>query len=64
MGFNLNNEHPTECLNRILRENKLSEWRPEIFIAKFLNEFDDCFQKINLNLNQFIEDYQSHWLHR
>lgn len=63
IGFNLNNEHPTECLNKILRENGLPEWKSEMFIAKFLNEFYDCFQKINSNVNEFIKDFQSNWLH-
>jgi len=37
----------------------------EKFIAKFMNQFEDCFMKINKtnNLNEFINDFQKYWLH-
>jgi len=65
VGFNLSNSHPTECLNKILNEHNLPEWKREKFIAKFMNQFEDCFMKINKtnNLNEFINDFQKYWLH-
>ena len=60
----MDNTHPTECLNKILRENNLTEWRREHLIAKFLNQFDIYYNMINTNLNQFIEEFQNNWLHK
>ena len=51
IGFNLSNSHPTECLNKILNEHNLPEWKREKFIAKFMNQFEDCFMKINKTNN-------------
>ena len=67
VGFNLSNEHPTDCLNKILRERNLPEWTSEIFIAKFMNNFEAILLKLNTNptdLKQFLDEFQENWMHK
>lgn len=68
VGFNLSNEHPTDCLNLELRKLKLNEWTNEQFIAKFLNEFEQILTKISSlmpsDINMFLNEYQDNWLHK
>ena len=65
VGFNINNEHPTECLNRILREKGLSEWTNEIFLAKFLNHFEPLVEQLKTphGFKSVLDGYQENWLH-
>jgi biotin-(acetyl-CoA carboxylase) ligase len=69
VGFNLDNQHPTQCLNRILKDtfDHVEPWTFEQFIAKFLNNFEKQLKQLSSNkvdnLNDFIEEYQNNWLH-
>jgi biotin--protein ligase len=65
VGFNINNQHPTECLNRILREKGLSEWSNELFLAKFLNNLEPLVEQLKTvnGFNRVLNDYQENWLH-
>ena len=65
VGFNINNQHPTECLNRILREKGLGEWSNELFLAKFLNNLEPLVEQLKTvnGFNRVLNDYQENWLH-
>jgi biotin-(acetyl-CoA carboxylase) ligase len=67
VGLNLNNAHPTECLNKVLREANLTEWSNEIFIAKFMNHFEENLKTLakpnEKSLKNFISLLEKHWLH-
>ena len=66
IGFNLNNEHPTKCLNQILNGRNLESWTPEMFIAKFFNHFETQLEQLTgpNGLDSFLEEFQEVWMHR
>lgn len=66
IGFNLNNEHPTECLNKILKERNMTSWTPEMFIARFLNHFEVLIEQLTdpSGLEPFLVEFQDVWMHR
>lgn len=68
IGFNLNNQHPTKCLNSILREKKLPECSQEVFLANFLNFFESYISLLSeASFNswlKFSSDFQQNWIHQ
>ena len=69
VGFNISNQHPTECLNRILAANGLSEWPRELFLARFLNKFDAYVNQLGnvrdpTALPRFLAEFEQHWIHK
>jgi len=65
LGLNISNEKPTDCLNRILRENGLIEWTIEQFLAKFLNHFEPLVEQLKTphGFKLVLDGYQENWLH-
>jgi biotin--protein ligase len=66
IGVNIDNDHPTLCLNSILKELNLEKFTVEKFISKCLNRFEYQIDKLRygLNLEQFTKNYEQHWIHR
>lgn len=68
IGFNLDNKHPTKCLNSILRENNLPECSQEVFLANFLNFFESYVHLLSqANFNswlRFSTEFQQNWIHQ
>lgn len=68
IGFNLNNQHPTECLNSILKEKKLPECSQEVFLANFFNFFESYIFLLSENTFnswlKFSADFQQNWIHQ
>jgi biotin--protein ligase len=65
VGFNVNNQEPTDCLNRILRERGLPEWSIEKFLAKCLNNLKPLIEQLEIEngITSVLNDYQENWLH-
>ncbi|CAF0989299.1 unnamed protein product [Brachionus calyciflorus] len=68
IGFNLDNEHPTECLNSILKEKNLPFCSQEVFLANFFNNFENCLNLLSEStfnsLLKFTIDFQDNWIHQ
>jgi hypothetical protein len=62
VGFNLNNEHPTISLNKILNENDLPSWTSEEFIARFMNQFEIFLPKL-IEGSEFLDEIKNNWMH-
>jgi biotin--protein ligase len=65
VGLNINNKEPTDCLNRILRERKLTEWTIETFLAEFLKHFEILIEQLKTphGINYVLSAYQENWKH-
>ncbi|RNA11303.1 biotin-- ligase [Brachionus plicatilis] len=68
IGFNLDNQHPTVCLNSILRGKKLPECSQEVFMANFFNFFESYVSLLSQpNFNSWLKfsaDFQENWIHQ
>jgi biotin-(acetyl-CoA carboxylase) ligase len=62
VGFNVNNEHPTISLNKILKENNLPTWTIEEFIARFMNQFEK-FLPMLIEGSTFLTEVENNWMH-
>jgi biotin--protein ligase len=69
VGFNIDNEHPTECLNKVLRDRGLSAaWTCEMFVARFMNSFEQLLTLLatsnSFSVAEFCSLFQNDWLHK
>jgi len=66
VGFNLNNEYPTNCLNKILLEKGFPIWSPEEFVAKFLNHFELYISQLTEpnGVDEFLSEFKENWMHK
>jgi len=66
VGFNLNNEHPTSCLNKILLERGFPTWSSEEFVAKFLNHFEIYISRLTEpnGVDDFLNEFKENWMHK
>jgi biotin-(acetyl-CoA carboxylase) ligase len=62
VGFNVNNEHPTISLNKILKENNLPTWTIEEFIARFMNQFEKFLPMLTEG-SKFLTEVENNWMH-
>ena len=63
-GLNLNNEHPTKCVNHVVEENGKDRISQEELLANTFNVLEDLIDKCNDGKFAEVEAlYYKYWLH-